>query len=63
MKKPGSSGECRGGERSIIGGGGYSNIRVHRLLKQSITKEINCAEHEYMNMGPPIIELALPPGM
>ena len=34
-------------------GEGYSNIRVHRLLKQSISKEINCAEHEYMNMGPP----------
>ena len=26
----------------------------------SISKEINCAEHEYMNMSPPLIELATP---
>ena len=39
---------------SIIGGGGtYSYIRVHRPWKQSISNEINCAEHEYMNMCPP----------
>ena len=39
---------------SIIGGGGgYSYIRVHRSEKQSISKEINNAEHEYMNMPLP----------
>ena len=26
----------------------------------SISKEINCAEHEYMNMFPALIELATP---
>ena len=26
----------------------------------SISKEINCAEHEYMNMSPSLIELATP---
>ena len=25
-----------------------------------ISKEFNCAEHEYMNMSPPFIELATP---
>ena len=25
-----------------------------------ISKEINCAEHEYMNMSPPVVELATP---
>jgi hypothetical protein len=41
---------------SIIGGwggGAYSYIRVHRSEKQSISKEINNAEHEYMNMPLP----------
>ena len=28
----------------------YSEIRIH---KQSISKEINNAEHEYMNIWPP----------
>jgi hypothetical protein len=37
-----------------VGGGGHI---------QSISKEINNAEHEYMNMPPPpIIELATPLG-
>ena len=27
---------------------------------ESISKEINCAEHEYMNMSPSLIELATP---
>ena len=35
------------------GGGQYSYIRVHRPLKQLISKEVNNAEHEYMNIGPP----------
>ena len=26
----------------------------------SISKKINCAEHEYINMSPPLIELAMP---
>ena len=51
-------------------GGGHINILVediygvHRPWKQSISKEINNAEHEYMNMTPPppIIELATPLG-
>jgi hypothetical protein len=45
---------------SIIGGGEYSYIRVHRFKKQMISKEINDAEHEYMNIAPPppIIEFA-----
>ena len=39
------------------GGGGDINISV--LTKQLISKEINCAEPEYMNIPPPpIIELA-----
>ena len=45
---------CNGVKRSIIVGGGgvYSYIRIHRLLKQWLSKEINCAEHEYMNIAP-----------
>jgi hypothetical protein len=35
------------------GGGEYSYIRVHRPLKQSISKEINNAEHEDMNIRLP----------
>ena len=27
---------------------------------ESIRKEVNCAEHKYMNMSPPFIELATP---
>ena len=27
----------------------------------SISKEINCVEHEYMNISSPLIELATPP--
>ena len=48
------------------GGGGqlYSYIGVHRPSKQSISKEMNCAEHEYcmiMNMSPsPYPRLTLP---
>ena len=33
------------GERRL-----YSYICVHRPSKQSISKEISCGEHEYMNM-------------
>ncbi len=47
-----------------MGGGAYSYIRVHRPYKQSISKEINNAKHEYMNMPLPpplqIIDLATP---
>ena len=27
---------------------------------ESVSKEINCAEHEYMNMSPSLIEMATP---
>ena len=27
---------------------------------ESVSKDINCAEHEYMNMSPPLVELARP---
>ena len=44
---------------------GYSKKAKNKLQKQcesmqieSISKEINCAEHEYMNMSPSLIELA-----
>ena len=33
-------------------GGPYSYIRVHKPWKQSISREINEAKSEYMNMGP-----------
>ena len=42
--------------RSIIrggGGGSYLYNRVQTPEKQLISKEINCAKHEYMNMSPP----------
>ena len=29
-----------------------------KILKRSISKEVNCSEHEYMNMSSPMIELA-----
>ncbi len=35
-------------------------IQYNTFYKQSISKEINCAEQEYMNMSPPLIELAAP---
>ena len=38
--------------RSIIEGGQYSYMRVHKPWKQSISKETNEAESEFMNMGP-----------
>ena len=34
------------------GGEAYSYIRVHRPSKQSISNEINCAVHKYMNLCP-----------
>ena len=45
---------------SIIEGGGYIFLYLcSQIIKQSISKETNCAEHDYMNMPPPpIIELA-----
>jgi hypothetical protein len=44
----------RGAGISIIAGADiHAYIRVHRLQKQSISKEINWAEHEYMNICPP----------
>jgi hypothetical protein len=53
-----------GAASSIIGGGRggeYSYICVHRPSKQSISKEVNNAEHEDMNIRlPPIIERAAP---
>ena len=42
--------------RSIIGGGGggsYSYIRFQMPEKQLISKEIDCAKPEYVNMSPP----------
>ena len=30
------------------------------VFPDSISKEINCTEHEYMNMSPSLIELATP---
>ncbi len=50
MSEPSKLGNWWGEEG---GGGSYSYIRVNRPQKQSISKEINCAEHEYMNMSPP----------
>ena len=48
---------------SSIMGGGRADIHIFVFThhkKQSISKEFNCAEHEYMNISPPppIIELA-----
>ena len=42
----------------IIGGG--ADIHIYWFTHHKISKEINCAEHEYMNISPPppIIELA-----
>ncbi len=52
-----------GVERSIIGGGGGGGGNGHMhifvftdLQKQLISKEVNNAEHENMNMGPLIID-------
>ncbi len=47
-----------GVERSIIGGGGgHVHIFVFTDLKnKTISKEINNAEHKYMNMAPLIID-------
>ena len=42
-----------GGGRSLSGGRAHSYIHVHRLQKQLISKEINNAEHKYMNMCRP----------
>ena len=44
--------------RSIIGGGG-AHIHIFMFTDQ-ISKGINCAEHEYMNMSPPINDLPTP---
>ncbi len=47
------------------GGGGGAHIHIHIFVftdhkNDRFQKEIDCAEHEYMNMSPPppIIELA-----
>ena len=44
---------CIGVERSISGGGAIFIYSCSQTLKQSISKEINNAEHEYMNIVPP----------
>ena len=47
---------CSGTASSIIGGGGifiYSCSQTLKTIHQSILKEINNAEHEYMNTAPP----------
>ena len=40
--------------------GRYIHTFVFCFEIDSILKEINCAEHEYTNMSPPLIELATP---
>ena len=50
----------RGGRRSIIRGGGLMFIYSCSQTVKTIPKEINDAEHEYMNISPPIIDLPLP---
>jgi hypothetical protein len=42
-----------GVERSIIGGGHIHIFVFTDLKNKTISKEINNAEHKYMNMGPP----------
>ena len=48
--------------RSKLDNWGWADIHIYVLThykkKQSISKEINCAEHEYMNISPSIIEVA-----
>ena len=43
---------------SIIGGTDIHIYVFTHQKKQSISKENNCAEHEYINISPLIIELA-----
>ena len=53
----------RGGGRPIIGGGGGIHVFVFTDCKNNlISKNINDAEHEYMNINPPppIINLPSP---
>ena len=48
---------------SISEGGVFIYSYYAQLISfeiESIPKEINCAEHEYMNMSPSLIELATP---
>ena len=53
--------KSRGVANAVIEG-----AHLHRFvftdhkLKQSISKEINCAEHQYMNMGPSVTDFAMP---
>ena len=44
---------CQGPRKIGNWEGPYSYIRVHKPWEQSISKEINEAESEHMNMGPP----------
>ena len=51
----------------VAGSMGEGNIIIYSCSAQlisfeieSVSKEINCAEHEYMNMSPLLIELATP---
>ena len=52
------------GVASSINEGEYSiyscSAQLISFEIESISKEINCAEHEYMNMPPSLIELATP---
>ena len=40
----------------------FSNFALHVITFEikSISKEVNCTEHKYMNMSPSLIELATP---
>ena len=53
------------GAASSISGGGAIFIyscsgQLNSFEIDLISKELNCPEHEYMNMAPPLIELAAP---
>ena len=46
---------CRDRGRSIIGGDGGRDIHIFKFTerkKQSISKEVNNVQHEYMNIAP-----------
>ena len=54
---------CSGAASSISEGDIFIYSCSSQLISfeiDSISKEINCAEHEYMNMSPSLIELATP---
>ena len=43
-----------------VGGKSKNYFIERRFVGITISKEINCAEHEYMNMSPSLIALAMP---